>query len=467
MAESLNVIALISGGKDSFFSLLHCVQNGHKVVALANLYPAPAPSKHGADNTANHEEEDHDLNSFMYQTVGHTVIPLYEEALGIPLYRQQISGTAVQTGTSYGNPDVVFAEKSALPVGQESRSQTYLVEEEDETESLVPLLRRIMAGHPSANALSTGAILSTYQRTRVESVALRLDLTPLSHLWKYPILPPAIQTSLLEDMVGVGLDARIVKVASGGLDETFLWQNVASEPVTRRIERSMKRFGTDGDGAVLGEGGEFETLVIDGPASLFKGRIEIQEKDRRVVREGGGSAWLKIREATVVMKSPDGLTKKECRIPDMLEPRFRNAHNSLKNNIQVVNFAEQKIQSFTPAQQSKLILLERKPSSPNTEQRHTIHWEFAVRGMTSPLTITDETGKLIDSIRQRLNQSSLKPTDIISSIIILRSMQDFASVNKVPTPFPLSRSLNPNTTPGVQHPLHTPQPSLPSNHILR
>ena len=467
MAESLNVIALISGGKDSFFSLLHCVQNGHKVVALANLYPAPAPSKHGADNTANHEEEDHDLNSFMYQTVGHTVIPLYEEALGIPLYRQQISGTAVQTGTSYGNPDVVFAEKSALPVGQESRSQTYLVEEEDETESLVPLLRRIMADHPSANALSTGAILSTYQRTRVESVALRLGLTPLSYLWKYPILPPGIQTSLLEDMMGVGLDARIVKVASGGLDESFLWQNVTSEPVTRRIERSMKRFGTDGDGAVLGEGGEFETLVIDGPASLFKRRIEIQEKDRRVVREGGGSAWLKIREATVAMKSPDGLAKKECRIPDMLEPRFRKAHNALNNNIQVVNFAEQKIQSFTPAQQSKLILLERKPSSPNTEQRHTIHWEFAVQGMTSPLTITDETGKLIDSIRQRLNQSFLKPTDIISSIIILRSMQDFASVNKVPTPFPLSRSLNPNTTPGVQHPLHTPQPTLPSNRILR
>jgi diphthine-ammonia ligase len=460
MAESLNVIALISGGKDSFFSLLHCLQNGHKVVALANLYPAPVPSKHGAENAANHEE-DHDLNSFMYQTVGHTVIPLYEEALGIPLYRQQISGTAVQTGTSYGNPDVVFAEKSALPVRQESRSQTYLIEE-DETESLVPLLRRIMADYPSANALSTGALLSTYQRTRVESVALRLGLTPLSYLWKYPILPPGIQTSLLEDMMDVGLDARIVKVASGGLDESFLWQNVTSEPVMHRIERSMKRFGTDGDGAVLGEGGEFETLVIDGPASLFKGRIEIQEKDRRVVREGGGSAWLKIREATVVMKSLDGFARTECRIPDMLEPRFRNAHNALNNNIQVANFAEQKSQSFTPAQQSKLVLLELKPSSPNTEQRHTIHWEFAAQGMTSPPSITDETGKLIDSIKQRLNQSSLKPADIISSIIILRSMQDFASVNKVPTPFPQSRSLNPNTTPGLQHPFHPPELPYPA-----
>ncbi len=99
MAESLQVIALISGGKDSFFSLLHCIQNGHQVVALGNLYPAPphAAANHGADT-----EDEHDLNSFMYQTVGHTVIPLYEQALGIPLYRQQIIGGAVQTGTSYG-----------------------------------------------------------------------------------------------------------------------------------------------------------------------------------------------------------------------------------------------------------------------------------------------------------------------------------------------------------------------------
>jgi diphthine-ammonia ligase len=42
MATSLNVVALISGGKDSLFSILHCQANGHNVVALANLHPADA-----------------------------------------------------------------------------------------------------------------------------------------------------------------------------------------------------------------------------------------------------------------------------------------------------------------------------------------------------------------------------------------------------------------------------------------
>ena len=64
MSASLNVIALISGGKDSLFSILHCQANGHTVVALANLHPAPSSN------------DDEDINSYMYQTVGHSVIPL-------------------------------------------------------------------------------------------------------------------------------------------------------------------------------------------------------------------------------------------------------------------------------------------------------------------------------------------------------------------------------------------------------
>ena len=224
---NLKIVALISGGKDSFFSLLHCIANGHDVVALANLHPASPAEGASIEDT----------DSFMYQTIGHAVIPLYEKALGLPLYRQEIAGSAVNQSKSYG-PTPNEAEKA------------------DETESLVPLLRKVMAAHPEVNAVSTGAILSDYQRTRVESVALRLGLTPLSYLWQYPHLPPGTQTSLLEDMAAVGQDARIIKVASGGMDDSFLWQNVADFKTKNRLVKAAQRFGTDGDGAALGEGGE-------------------------------------------------------------------------------------------------------------------------------------------------------------------------------------------------------------------
>lgn len=37
----------------------------------------------------------------MYQTVGHQGIDLYAEAMGLPLYREMISGEAVDQGRNY------------------------------------------------------------------------------------------------------------------------------------------------------------------------------------------------------------------------------------------------------------------------------------------------------------------------------------------------------------------------------
>lgn len=39
MVESLNVVGLLSGGKDSCYNLCHCAALGHKIVALATLAP--------------------------------------------------------------------------------------------------------------------------------------------------------------------------------------------------------------------------------------------------------------------------------------------------------------------------------------------------------------------------------------------------------------------------------------------
>ncbi|PKY00289.1 adenine nucleotide alpha hydrolases-like protein [Aspergillus campestris IBT 28561] len=205
---SLNVIALISGGKDSLYSILHCIRNGHNVVALANLHPAPSPNAPHTSESGDQgqEQEEEDIDSFMYQTIGHSIIPLYEKALSIPLYRGAIAGSAVDTSRIYRSNDPTPTQPA------DSGSNTPTDSNEDETESLIPLLKRILQAHPEANAVCAGAILSTYQRTRIEDVAARLRLTPLAWLWMYPSLPGA---ELLSDMAAVGCEARIVKVASG------------------------------------------------------------------------------------------------------------------------------------------------------------------------------------------------------------------------------------------------------------
>lgn len=107
----MKVVALISGGKDSCFNMMHCVANGHVITSLANLHP-PATS----------EDE---MDSWMYQTVGHDVIQLYAEAMNLPLYRQTIDGSNVEQKLHY------------------NKSQG------DETEDLFSLLQRVLViSHP-------------------------------------------------------------------------------------------------------------------------------------------------------------------------------------------------------------------------------------------------------------------------------------------------------------------------------
>lgn len=46
-------------------------------------------------------EQTDELDSYMYQTVGHHAIDLYADALDLPLYRGVIKGTSVNTGREY------------------------------------------------------------------------------------------------------------------------------------------------------------------------------------------------------------------------------------------------------------------------------------------------------------------------------------------------------------------------------
>jgi diphthine-ammonia ligase len=42
-----------------------------------------------------------EIDSYMFQTVGHDVIGLYQECLNVPLFRSDISGTSLSTASDY------------------------------------------------------------------------------------------------------------------------------------------------------------------------------------------------------------------------------------------------------------------------------------------------------------------------------------------------------------------------------
>ncbi|KAL8738379.1 MAG: hypothetical protein Q9181_000801 [Wetmoreana brouardii] len=407
MVRQLNVIGFISGGKDSFFSLLHCLANGHKIVALANLAP---PS---------HARGDIDLNSLMYQTVGYGLMPLYEDVLSVPLYRQEIRGTAVNQAKEYHAPRIELPRDIAPPY----------VSTEDETESMVALLQCIKMDYPEANAVCSGAILSTYQRTRIESVAVRMQMVSLAYLWQYPELPTPTprKEGLLEDMAAVGLDARVVKVASGGLDEDLLLDNVCAEATREKLVKAMKRFG----GSVLGEGGEFETFVVDGPQFFSKGALDIKKRDGKVIRGDGGEACMTFAGGGIKYKrmghDKDTQWLVKLRTPDLLDAAFQRLLKVLDKEIWPLPESHTRL----PVIQSRSVQLDMTVPSHISVGNKTVkisNLSALPDQNTAEVQMQTISHTLKCILEQKVHRSIY---DVVFTTILLRSMDDFQAVNGV------------------------------------
>ncbi|KAI4364543.1 hypothetical protein MLD38_020619 [Melastoma candidum] len=212
----MKVVALVSGGKDSCYAMMKCIQYGHQIVALANLLPS--------------DDSVDELDSYMYQTVGHQIIVSYAECMGLPLFRRRIRGSTRHQDLSY---------KKTLG---------------DEVEDMYILLKEVKKQIPSVDAVSSGAIASDYQRLRVESVCSRLGLVSLAYLWKQD------QSLLLQEMIDNGISAVLVKVAAIGLDpKKHLAQEISS--LFNYLHKLKELYGIN----VCGEGGEYETLTLDCP----------------------------------------------------------------------------------------------------------------------------------------------------------------------------------------------------------
>ena len=426
----LKAIVLISGGKDSLFSLLHCLANGLDIIALANLYPLGPSAEddgHGTD----------EIDSYMYQTIGHAIVPLHAECLGLPLYRQPIVGNACDTRREYNNNNnQQQQQRRRHPTPAAGTRDPAQKIQDDETESLIPLLRTVIAAHPDANALSAGAILSTYQRTRIESVALRLGLVPLAYLWRWPYLPPYTRASLLDDMSAVGLDGRIAKVASGGLDERVLWTNICEPGSRRRVRKAMEKGSGGGPlevGAVLGEGGEFETLVVDGPAPVWRRRIVVDTVE--TVVSGGGSAFVRVGGPRTVAKEGVGGEMEELlvkiRRPSGLDDVFEGVLKSLED----AEVAGRDLGSSSPPvlATSEKDRQARPPDSiPITVSRcgSIIHLSN-IRSNPPNLSLASEIDNVLYVLASIITSHDYAstPLNIVSTTVLLRDMSTFSTFN--------------------------------------
>jgi len=137
------------------------------------------------------------------------------------------------------------------------------------------------------DGLVTGAVASDYQKSRIDQICDMLGLKSFAPLWRKD---PQI---LVNDLRSFGFKIILSGVGAAGLDESWLGQELTD----RRwdlLEKVSKKHGIH----LTGEGGEYETFVIDAPH--FERRVSV---DKTVNRWDGQSGYLVIEQASLVHKS--------------------------------------------------------------------------------------------------------------------------------------------------------------------
>ncbi|MDR0768181.1 MAG: diphthine--ammonia ligase [Methanosarcinales archaeon] len=133
----------------------------------------------------------------------------------------------------------------------------------------------------------SGAVESEYQRSRVQKICDSLTLASFSPLWNVE------PVSLLAEMIDSGMEIRFAAVAADGLNEQWLGKTLDKQALDDLIKLNKTKYVH-----IAGEGGEFETAVLD--ASFFKKKIKPVLTD---IRWYGSYGFYDILEAELVSKN--------------------------------------------------------------------------------------------------------------------------------------------------------------------
>ncbi|MFB6236079.1 MAG: diphthine--ammonia ligase [Halopenitus sp.] len=202
-------VSLFSGGKDSSWALYRALAEGMDVSRLLTVHP--------------------EGDSYMYHTPATELASLAAESMGIELVDVEPD--------DFGADDV-----------RDSGAQG-----DAEVEPMEAALREL-ATELDLAGVTAGAVESEFQTSRIESMCDRLGIDLFAPLWERD------PETLAEEMIDTGFEITIIQVAAYGLDESWLGRTLDHDALDELRELN-EEYGVH----VIGEGGEFETFVTDGP----------------------------------------------------------------------------------------------------------------------------------------------------------------------------------------------------------
>ena len=145
-------------------------------------------------------------------------------------------------------------------------------------------LRKALSGL-DIDGITVGAVWSDYQWDRINIVCDDIGLVCLAPLWRKD------QHIVMTELTDSGISAVIIGVYADGLDGSWLGRNVCSSYDELKELASKKKI------SVIGEGGEYETLVLDSPMQSARLEIEESESDWN-----GHSGTLNVKKAKLTRK---------------------------------------------------------------------------------------------------------------------------------------------------------------------
>ena len=211
-------VSLFSGGKDSSWALYQALAAGHNVTRLLTVHPSE--------------------DSYMYHVPETQLATLAAESIGIDLIE-----------IDPGDLDASEATDSAA-------------QGDAELEPLEAALTAL-ADEIDLAGVTAGAIESEFQTTRIQGMCDRLGIDLFAPLWQRD--PEALAAEMLD----AGFEITILQVAAYGLDESWLGRTLDADAID-----DLRELNTEYGVHLLGEGGEFETVVTNGPH--MDQRIELE-----------------------------------------------------------------------------------------------------------------------------------------------------------------------------------------------
>jgi len=231
-------VSLFSGGKDSSWALYQALEEGLHVERLLTVHPSE--------------------DSYMYHVPETQLASVAAESIGI---------------------DLVEVDPGDLAAGDADDSAA---QGDAELEPLEAALTDLTDDIDLAG-VTAGAIESEFQTNRIQAMCDRLGIDLFAPLWQRD------PEELAADMLDAGFEITILQVAAYGLDESWLGRTLDADAIDDLRELN-EEYGVH----LLGEGGEFETFVTNGPH--MDHRIELEYD----TEWNGDSGRVRITDANLV-----------------------------------------------------------------------------------------------------------------------------------------------------------------------